>query len=327
MFCAERKQAYIDFCESEGADQFYRKKIRLLFNSTESFETDENTDISEMSSEQVAALIKYGIIRKTRFFTSLCILRSYAVWCVTSGFCEDFGDILRFVPDGLDKTRRSMVSGDAHLQKYLDIIMPPEDEGKADNLIRAYVWLIYAGLAPDEIVTVRGRDIDFDLLSVSVGDHVFEISPFSVRSLTFAAKAQTIAIDHPAYKAKSRIPGDMIMRGSKSILDPNDIAHRLRDLQQEGEKSGKTDMHLKTMDIYKSGRFAEMYAAEMTGVFPDFTLDIEELARHKNDESLNEFAARGLTRRELNNYQLQAAFLEDYSKWKLAFTTIQHEPS
>ena len=87
MFCAERKQAYIDFCESEGADQFYRKKIRLLFNSTESFETKVNADVSEMTSEQIETMAEFGIIRKTRLFTSLCILRSYAAWCFTSGFC------------------------------------------------------------------------------------------------------------------------------------------------------------------------------------------------------------------------------------------------
>ena len=322
MYCESRKQKYIRYCTASGADIKYQKKIRLLFSHTENFETAEDTDVSMMSQDQVARMIDLGVLGKTRVFTELCILRSYTMWCAESDPALYGSGILSFVPNGLDDTRRNMVSGDVHLNQIMNELFAPEKDGKSDNLLRAFLWLIYAGVYANMITDIKKNDMNLSDMTVTSGDRVYKLSRLSRTSLLFSSESDTLSINHPQYKSRKRIAGNSIMRGTRSVLTVKDICRRIAIAQDDANRSGKIQTEFTPYSIYKSGRFADMYDAERTGVFPDFSLDVEDFMAHRIDYAGTKYLAHGADASEINKRKLTATFLEDYSRWKLAFTTF-----
>ena len=322
MYCAERKQEYIRYCTANGADLKYQKKLKLLFSHTGAFESSENTDVSIMTDEQVCRMLQSGIIGKTRICTSLCMLRAYAMWCAESDPAVFGSGILSYLPDGLEKTRRCMVSGDIHLNDVMNILFAPEEDGRADNILRAFLWLVYAGVFPDQIFNITKEDIDFMDLTVRSCGVVYKISRLACPSLRFCSESDTVAVDHPQYKSRRRIQGSSIMRGTRSVLCMHVLTNRLSLIQKDAEESGKLQMDFSPYDIFKSGRFADMYEAERGGVFPDFSLDVDVFMNHKTNRFGKQYKHYGNDAFEVHKRMMSAVFLEDYSRWKLAFTSF-----
>lgn len=320
MYQQDQKAAYLNDCGLRGAGRAQTKKISLVFSHVESCEEAFGVDVSCMSAAQAQVVAESGALAKTRICTEICILRAYSRWCIVNGLASAESGFLHYRPDGImRKTKEEFVSGDAHLQSFLDGILAPESEGRADNLLRLCAWMSYAGVFYDKLDAVQASDVDLDTLTVSSDGRVYKLSRMAEASLRFAILSDRISVDHPQYRFRSRIESPYLMRGSRSVLKNKDIFNRFRIAQKKA--FGANARHIVTSyDLYRSGRFVDMYAMERSGSFPDFAADAEEFMRH--NESVNErlYKSNGKKSKEINLRQMKAVILEDYSRWKLAFT-------
>lgn len=324
MYCEERKQSFIRYCTALGADTQYQKKIRLLFSHTGEFENSVGADLVDMTGEQVKNLVESGALGKTRICTALCILRSYMRWYLHEGFRPQNNGILEYAPYGLEETRSSMVSSDRHLSVVLNKIFPAENENSMANLIRAFVWLTYAGVYIDEIPNLTKENFDLQRLAVKSGDRELKLSPYSIPSVLFAINSDSFSVKHPQYSSMERMQSDSIMRGSRSVLSVKDVANRILLAQQSWASSrpegGETAIDFTLRDIYKSGVYFNMLSVEREGVLPDFSVDADNLMTYKKHKQNTQYKHYGQDATETNRIALSALFLEGYSRWKLAFS-------
>lgn len=320
MYQQDQKAAYLNDCAMRGADRTQIKKIALVFSHVEPREEAFGADVSRMSADQAQAVACSGALAKTRICTEICILRAYAKWCIINGLASEESGFLRYEPeDIIRKTKEEFVSGEDHLQRFLDGILAPEEEGRSDNLLRLCAWMSYAGVFYDKLDEVQVSDVDLDNLTVVSDGRAYKLSRLAEASLRFAVLSDKIAVDHPQYRFRSRIESPYLLRGSRSVLKSRDVFNRLRIVQKKAFGGQKRHV-ITSYDLYRSGRFADMYAMERSGFFPDFAADADEFMRHNESVNARLYKSRGEKSREINLRQIKAVILEDYSRWKLAFT-------
>lgn len=319
MYNREVKQRYIDSLVKSLAEPRVLKRVNLLFERIEGAESEAGADISEMDFINAEKILKSpGVLRPSVFYTSVDILFGYVRWCVLEELTGPEPAALRVVPDGLDAVRDCMVSSDSHLESLLNLVCDKRHD-TSDMLLRGFAWLVFAGVHFEDIGRLTADDLLWDDLAIKAPDKTHKLSRFAMPSMEFLAEADSFSIPHPQYKNRKRAEGTELMRGTMGIMDPHDAATRLRKKFLAAKKEGRCQTVPTPTDIWKSGLFSEMRKIEMLGFVPDFAVDVDEYMSYKTSRMNKGYSVNGKDATEINRRALLTRFLEDYSRWKLAF--------
>lgn len=318
MYNNEQKQSYIYACLENRTSSEQIKRISVLFKRIEDKEEMLSKDVSDMDVAEIKGLYDSDAFKSASAHISLCILKSYAAWCVRNGFSEPAG-LSVFTPDDIEDIRNSMVSGDRHLNAYLSQTLSPIEEGTADNLIRALFWMVFAGIQPHDVECVAASDVNIPERIVTVRGKQHLLSPLAMPAMDFAVHADCISIDHPQYKFRKRAGGDCVLRGTSGVIRLKDVRSRLNRIKKDHELSEKPYQNLTLTSVYKSGLFSDMYTRERAGFPPDFANDAEYLMEFRSDTFGERYELYGNDYSDIYRKRLSTRLLEEYSEWKLAF--------
>lgn len=321
MYNNEQKQRYIDSLVIDGADRQKIKRTSLLFARIEENEIMAEADVSHMDFEYAQALLRSpGVLRPSVFYTSITIIRDYIRWCITEGLAEPSSPALRVVPEGLEETRNSMVSGDIGLAAVLDKACDGVEKGTSDILLRGFAWLMFSGVHFEDANKLTAEDFLPDVPAVKSGGRVLVLSPYAVPAIRFLAESDSFAVNHPQYKIRKRMEGTQLMRGTIGVVEPKSAAGRLQKRFNDAKAAGKCSVTLTATNIGKSGLFSTMHEIELGGFEPDFAVNVGEFMAYQTDKRGKPYTSNGADATVVRRRSLMTSFLEAYSRWKLAFT-------
>ena len=290
----------------------------VIFNAFEKYEEVWQADLCTQSAEtlQTAVDEAVGIRAKSKWMT-LIILKEYVKWCMAMkvpGACDG---MLHIETVGLDKIRRQMVSSPLHLQKYLDTLFDPESEETMDNLYRCYFWMAYGGIDEEDTISIKTEDVDFKEMVIRYKDTRVPIYREALPAFRNAVSLGSFLYKNANYKKpirRDRLSGDTIMRGIKATTKTFTMRTTLSKRNIKAIKEGKTDMQLSFYRVRMSGLFYRVYERERAGI----SIDFSEAAVHAMEGKT--YSLTGRIKIEHKQNRIERDYMEDYQRWKLAFS-------
>ncbi len=322
MYNAELKEKFISEF-STGLSR--REAARATFEAIEPYELGWNADICTRSSDEIKPVVEDIIgVRSSSKRLRLSILREYNRWCKKNNVEGVTDGILEVRETGVEKMRRSMVANPQHLQRFMDCIFDKESDETVDNISRSFYWLAYAGIKEEEVFNVLEKDVDFENMVIHFKNKEFPIYKEGIPALRNCVKLREFRVIHPNYPQgvyKDRIEGDNLLRGIKSnslstlrvTISKKNKVPRYRDQFDKDDKS--LDIQTSYYKVWLSGLFYRVYEFERAGVPPDF---MDVAADHMEGKTYNLSSGRNLI--GAKQRQLAKDYLEDYNRWKGAFS-------
>lgn len=292
-----------------------------IFNSLSPYEEKWQADFCTKSAEELQPVIDDIMALRIRSqWVSMTILKEYVRWCIANkvpGACDG---MLHITVVGLDKVRKQMVSSPLHLQKCLDEVFDPEQDNTIDNTYRCYYWMAYAGLKEEDIISVKASDIRFSEQCISFNGRNYPLYRESIPAFHKAAELTEFIHRHPKYTkpvTRPRIEGDSIMRGIRANKKPLIFRSTLSKRMSEAVDTGRTEVKLSYYRAWISGIFYQVYEQERAGIPASFSQVVMDMMDGKT------YRIEGVNKRIkvshiLNRKELD--YLEDYQRWKLAFS-------
>lgn len=311
---------------SEQKEKFakqYTMKISVrdacftTFNAFEPFETEWGADLCTRDTETLQPIVDdmLGLRAKSQQLR-LTILQEYVKWCMKTGVPGACDGMLHVDAVSLEKMKRQTVKSPKHLQRYLDEICDGESEQTADNTIRCYYWLAYAGMKEEDIFSVRVSDVDFSEMLVHFGGKDYQIYLEGLRAFKNCATLKQFLYKHPNYGAdktvyRDRADGDVLIRGIRAVPSVQSMRVELSRRSRVCLEDGRTSLQLSYYRVWLSGCFYRLYETEIA----EGTVDFSELAAehmagktYKLDSGRNTPMAK--------QRKLEADYAVDYKRWK-----------
>lgn len=314
MYNEEQKLRFIEnYTQSPNT----RKIAATLFLRLAPFEEEWQSDLCTKSTQELQPVIdKVVALRFRSQWMSLNILKEYVKWCMMMRFPGACDGMLHITVAGLDKVKRQMVSSPLHLQQYLDAVFKKEEKQMLDNLYRCYYWMAYGGVRDQDILSVKVSDVDFNKMCIRYRDTSVPIYREALPAFHNAVELKGFLYEHPNYDPiwRDRAPGDTLIRGYHAITQIKYLRSNMSHLSADAIQRGKTDLHLSFNRVWMSGLFYRMYERERAGLTVDFTGVAEELMSGKD------YVIKGRTTIEHRQKQRGRDIMEDYQRWKLAFS-------
>lgn len=289
-----------------------------IFNAMEEHEKRWGADLCTKSCEELQPVIDQivGLRSRSKWMT-LIILKEYVKWCIAMkvpGACDG---MLQIQSIGLEKVRHQMVSGPLHLQKFLDEIFEPESNEKIDNIYRCYFWMAYGGIDEEDTILIRNDQVDFDKMIINYKTTSVPIYREAVPAFRNAVSLNSFLYTNEHYKKpirRQRVPGDTLMRGIRATTKTFTIRTTLSKHIAKRVESGKTDLNLSFYRVRMSGLFYRVYEMERAGTPPSFS----EAALRVMDGKA--YVLHGREKIEHKQKRIERDYMEDYQRWKLAFS-------
>lgn len=292
-----------------------------VFTAMEPFEEAWQADLCTKSADELQSVIDKAVgLRVRSQWMSLLILKEYVRWCIAMrvpGACDG---MLHINAAGLDKIRKQMVSSPFHLQQYLDAVFSKEEDEMLDNLYRCYYWMAYGGVRDDDVLSIKVSDVDFSEMCIHYGDTSIPIYREALPAFRNAVELTSFLYRHPNYAKpirRDRVPGDTLIRGYRVITQTSNLRSNMSHLSADAIKKGKTELQLSFYRVWMSGLFYRMYERERAGMpidSTDFTSVAADLMADKT------YVIKGRTKIEHRQRQRGRGYMEDYQRWKLAFS-------
>lgn len=192
-----------------------REKSRLFAMRKLEFVGDRiediyDKDICELQRDEIKdglETIRGGYYRNK---TLLRIMRMYTEWCVENGICAENGAYSTITAIDIDSSTGQvarLVSGYHELAECIDAKFHPITEETLDNMWRASCWLLFFGVTPEEIETLKNEDYSNGILSTSSGKVDLSQYPEAVTALDVAKEQQSYSLG----------------RGSATFEDPSKL--------------------------------------------------------------------------------------------------------
>lgn len=280
---------------------------RRVFNATEPYEEEADTDICAMSSDELKPIMDevLGVFSNSRRY-QIQILKKYANWCIESGV-EGAGKGLFDVDiDGLEKIRSTMFSGPAHLQRCMDEILTPESMETTDVVSRSYFWMAFSGIREKDILAATKENIDFRAMCIRIGEKEYPIYREAVTSLHLVAELEDFLVIHPNYDPirKARVKSSQLLRMTKAEATYTNMVGRINRKIRAARRNGIEPHTIQWRTAFMSGLFYRAYEDERAGYPPRFTEFVVENYSFKN-------------KIEMIKYEEECK--SDYERWKAAF--------
>lgn len=290
----------------------------VIFNAFEKYEGVWQADLCTQGADVLQAAVDevVGIRAKSKWMT-LTILKEYVKWCMAMkvpGACDG---MLHIETVGLDKIRHQMVSSPLHLQKFLDTLFDPESEETMDNLYRCYFWMAYGGIDEDDTILIKAEDVDLTEMVIRYKDTRVPIYRESLPAFRNAVSLGSFLYKNANYKKpirRDRLVGDTIMRGIKATTKTFTMRTTLSKRNIKAVKDGKTDMQLSFYRVRMSGLFYRAYEMERAGIPVDFSEAAVNAMEGKT------YSLSGRVKIEHKQNRIERDYMEDYQRWKLAFS-------
>lgn len=282
--------------------------VRNILQAFEKYEEQWGSDLCTRSVDELRpAVDATSRLRMSSQLFQLQVLKDYSKWCVAMkvpGACDAMSLIQ---VAGIDKVRTQMVSGPAHLQRYLDVLFDDVTRQTIDIVYRSYLWLAFCGISEEDAFKIRAQDVDLLTMTIRLPNGeaypVYREAGFTIH---LATTLNDFAYFHPKYvgERRKRMDGDLILRGIKSNGSALAFRAKISEIASEAYTIGATPQRLSYSRIFLSGVFFRMYEDEQAGCEVDFF----ELAKRESPT-----LERGALLSKSNMYK------QDYLRWKLAF--------
>lgn len=292
-----------------------------IFNSFSLYEENWQADLCTRSAEELQPVIDNVLaLRMKNQWSSMSVLKRYVRWCIANKIPGACDGMLNITMVGLDKVRKQMVSSPIHLQKCLDEVFDPEQDDTIDNTYRCYYWMAYAGIKEEDVMLVKASDICFSEQCIKFKGTSYPLYRESLPAFHNAVGLTEFMHRHPNYTkpvSRPRVDGDTIMRGMRVSAKLETIRSTMSRRMADAEKRGITATKLSYFRVWISGLFYRMYERERAGFPVDFSEAATEMMAGKT------YRIEGVNKRikvsHLQNRKEQD-YMEDYQRWKLAFT-------
>lgn len=292
-----------------------------IFNTMSLYEEGWQADLCTRSAEELQPVIDMVMALRSRSrWMAMSILKEYVRWCIRTkvpGACDG---MLRITTVGLDKVHKQMVSSPIHLQRCLNEIFDKEQDETVDNIYRCYYWMAYGGIKDEDTLLVKASDICFPELRIEYKETSVPIYREALPAFHNAAELPSFLYDHPNYTKpvrRDRVQGDTLMRGIRAVTKTPTIRAILSKRSAEAIELGKTDVKLSFYRVWMSGLFYRMYERECTGLPVDFSETAADAMAGKT------YRIDGVNKRikvEHMQHRKGQDYMEDYQRWKLAFS-------
>ena len=294
------------------------KVATTIFNMLEKYETVWKADLCTKSTEELQPVIDniVGLRSKSKWMM-LVILKKYVKWCMdmkVPGACDGmlYIDII-----GIDKIKKQMVSSPLHLQKFLNDIFDPESDETMDNLYRCRFWMAYGGIDENDVILIKSNDVDFQQMVIHYKTTSVPIYREAVPAFYNAVNLTSFLYKHPNYAdpiRRDRIPGDTLMRGMKSVAKTLTMRTALSQRNIKAVRNGLTDLQLTYGKVQLSGLFYRVYEKERAGIPVSFS---EAALRFMEGKT---YTLQERKKIEHIQNRIEREYMEDYQRWKLAFS-------
>lgn len=290
-----------------------------IFNAFEPYEIEWGADLCTRNVDTLQPVIDNLVgLRMRSKWARLIILRDYVRWCINKGVPNVCDGMLRITTVGLTKVKQQTVANPLHLQKYLDSICEPEAEKTVDNSYRCFYWLAYSGITENNILNIRCKDVDIASMVVHCNNEEYPIYREALPAFKNCVELSHFVFKHPNYSKpiyKPRAEGDILVRGVGSEPSTKIIKIELSRRSKTKTAEGKTDLKLSYFRIWISGLFYRTYENERAGIKPDFSEAVALSMRGKTYK-----LESGRNTIDAKKRQLAKDFIEDYERWKMAYT-------
>lgn len=289
-----------------------------IFNALEEHEKSWNADLCTRSSEELQPVITEITGLRTRSqWMALTILKEYVKWCIAMkvpGACDG---MLQIQTVGLDKVKHQMVSSPLHLQKFLDAVFDKESDETIDNIYRCYFWMAYGGIDEEDTILIQNEQVDFGQMTIYYKTINIPIYREALPAFRNAVSLNSFLYKHPNYSKpirRDRVPGDTLMRGIRATTKTFTMRTTLSKRNIKAVEDGITDLQLSFYRVRMSGLFYRVYEMERAGVPANFA---EAALRVMDGKS---YVLHGREKLEHRQNKIERSYLEDYQRWKLAFS-------
>ena len=286
-----------------------------IFNAMEEYEKSWNADLCTRSSEELQPVItEITGLRSRSKWMALTILKEYVKWCITMkvpGACDG---MLQIKTVGLDKVKHQMVSSPLHLQKFLDDVFDPESEETLDNIYRCYFWMAYGGIDEEDTILIQNEQVDFGQMVIYYKTTNIPIYREALPALRNAVSLNSFLYKHPNYSKpvrRDRVPGNTLMRGIRATTKTFTMRTTLSKRNIKAIEDGLTDLQLSFYRVRMSGLFYEMERAGIPTSFSEAALRVMDGKT---------YTLHGREKLEHRQNKIERSYLEDYQRWKLAFS-------
>lgn len=305
-----------------------RHAATVMFNALEPYEAKWGADFCTRSKDELQPVVSEIVgFRTNSKKLRLTILKEYVRWCIKNhveGACDGLFQIEEL---GLDKLKRQMVANPQHLQRYLNCICEADSEETVDCIYRCFYWLAYGGMQEEDAFDVTVQDVDLVDMIVRHGEKEYPIYREAIPAFKNCVTLTQFRYKHPNYAPdkvvyKERAVGNMLLRGigeSKSIkavrVEMSRRAKNPKFKSPSDEEDKSLDLKLSFYRVWLSGLFYRTYEAERAGMPVDFMAAAEEFMEgktYKLDSGRNLIGAK--------QRQLASDYLEDYNRWKDAYS-------
>lgn len=305
-----------------------RNLVTVMFNALEPHEKAWGADICTRNKEELQPVVSELVGFRTKSQRArMSALKAYVRWCIQNqieGACDEL-----FLIDelGLDKLKRQMVANPQHLQRYLNCICDAESEETVGCIYRCFYWLAYGGMQEEDVFDVVESDVNLEDMVVRHGGNEYPIYREAIPAFKNCVNLRQFRYKHANYSAdkvvfKERASGNMLLRGiseSKSIKAVRvEMSRRAKNpkFMSITDKDDKSlDLKLSFYRVWLSGLFYRTYEAERAGMPADFLAAAEQFMEgktYKLDSGRNLIGAK--------QRQLASDYLEDYNRWKEAYS-------
>mgnify|MGYP006907948901 CR=1 FL=1 len=315
MYNAELKSRFTkEYTESISV----REACYSAFSAFEPYEQHWGADLCTQSAEVLQpAVDKLLGLRSKSIQLRLTIYQEYVKWCIRNDVPGACDGMLNIDSSGLSKMRKQTVKNPKHLQNYLNDICDPESDGTADNTLRCYHWLAYAGMDEADIFQVREADVDLSSMLVRFNNTEYPLYREAIPAIRNCMTLTQFLYKHPNYAAdkivyRDRVDGDILIRGVRSTPSVSSMRAELSRRTRLKTQEGKTDLRLSYYRVWISGVFYRMYENELAGAEPDFFSLAEKITEgktYKLDSGRNTIGAK--------RRKLAWEYMTDYKRWKM----------
>ena len=313
MYNTEVKQAFLDeYIQTPLSKKFYY----LIFEAFEPYEMEWEADLCTVPEESLREVIKnISGMRHTSGVARISALKNYVRWSLARGMPNARDDMLYIQDAGDGAFETKTVVNPLHLQQYLDIVFSPENDESIDNIYRAFLWLLFSGVQPDDALKIKSENIDFENMEINFDNNKYPIYKGALPSIKNCINLTQFArrrVDRKNPIYKDRFPGDYLMRGLNGVMSKSVIKVGISKKIKEALDSGKTDIRVSPNRVWLSGLFYRMSEREMAGL----PLDIEYMStqiiegREYTLSDVSENVKRYKKKQFINEY------IHDYERWK-----------
>ena len=289
-----------------------------IFNALERYEDSWNADLCTRSAEELQPVIDeiVGLRAQSKWMT-LTILKEYVKWCMLMNIPGACDGMLHIEGAGLDKLKHQMVSSPLHLQRFLDEVFDVESEETIDNIYRCYFWMAYGGIDEEDTIQIKKSDVNFSQMIISYKSTSVPIYREAIPAFQNAVNLNSFVYKHPNYTKvirRDRVPGETIMRGIKASTKTFTMRTTLSKRNIQAIKDGLTDLQLSFYRVRMSGLFYRVYEMERAGIPVSFS---EAALRVMEGKTYSLYGREKLHHKQ---NKIERSYLEDYQRWKLAFS-------